>query len=129
MSTASIGFDGTFASPRRSSGARSPRLRLTRRGRAVLTGLTATPLVIAALVMAFAAGPAAATLDSADVSFEYVTVEAGQSMWQLAGELAPQADPREVIDRIVQLNQLESSDVYAGQQLALPLEYSGQISR
>jgi hypothetical protein len=129
MSTASIGFDGTFASPRRLPAARSPRLRLTRRGRAVFTGLAAVPLVIAALVLAFTAGPAAATLDAADANFEYVTVEAGQSMWQLAGELAPQADPREVIDRIVQLNQLESSDVYAGQQLALPLEYSGQNSR
>ena len=100
-----------------------PRLRLTRRGRAVLTSLAATPLVIAALVVALNGGTATASRDGSGVAFEYVTVAAGQSLWQLAGELAPQADPREVIDEVVQLNGLGSSDVYAGQQLAIPAEY------
>ena len=115
MSTAVIGHG--FA-PRPAA-----RLRLTQRGRRVIMTLAATPLVIGALVFALNGGMANATLESSGAAFQYVTVEAGQSMWQLAGELAPQADPREVIDEVVKLNGLDSSDVYAGQQLAIPAEY------
>ena len=97
-----------------------PRLRLTQRGRAVLTFLAATPLVIAALVFAINGGGATASLEGSDVPFEYVTVEAGQSMWQLAEELAPRSDPRDVIEQLVQFNQLSGSDISAGQQLAIP---------
>jgi len=118
MSTAAIGY-GFVAQPAQPA----PHLRLTKRGRAVITTLAATPLVIVALYFALNGGMANATLESAGGSFEYITVEAGQSMWQLASDLAPQADPREVIEQVVQLNGLESSDVYPGQQLAVPAEY------
>ena len=101
-----------------------PRLRLTKRGRAVLTTLAATPLVIAAFLFALNGGGATASLEGSDVAFQYVTVETGQSLWQLAEQLAPQADPREVIADIMQLNQLRSPDVYAGEQLAIPAEYT-----
>jgi hypothetical protein len=52
-----------------------------------------------------------------------VTVDSGQSLWQVAETLAPTADPRDVIADIMQLNQLESADVLAGQQLAIPAKY------
>ena len=97
-----------------------PRLRLTQRGRAVLTFLAATPLVIVAFVFAINGGGATASLEGSNVPFEYVTVEAGQSMWQLAEELAPRSDPRDVIAQLVQFNQLSGSDISAGQQLAIP---------
>ena len=116
MSTAvmSTGLGNTrFAAP-------APRLRLTKRGRGVLTFLAATPLVIAAFVFALNGGGATASLEGSTVPFEYVTVEAGQSLWQLAEELAPQSDPREVIARLVEFNQLGGTDVYAGQELAVP---------
>ena len=109
MSTATIAYAPT-----------APRLRLTQRGRAVLTVLVATPLVIAAFLFAINGGQATASLEGSNVPFEYVTVEPGQSMWQLAEELAPQSDPRDVIAQLVQFNQLSGSDVYAGQQLAVP---------
>lgn len=110
------------AAPRAASSraAASPRLRLTKRGRGVLTFLAAAPLVIAAFVFALNGGGATASLEGSNVAFEYVTVESGQTMWQLAEELAPQSDPRDVIAQIVQFNQLDGADVYAGQELAIP---------
>ena len=101
-----------------------PRLRITRRGRAVLTVLVAAPLVIAALIAGLAGGDARATLESSSASFEYLTVSPGQSLWSIAEELAPMADPREVVADIVALNQLRSGDVQAGERIAIPTEYA-----
>lgn len=101
-----------------------PRLRLTKRGRAVLTTLAALPLIASALVFGLNGGMATATSTSSSTAFQYVTVEAGQSLWQLALQVAPSADPREVISDVVHLNQLPNSDVQAGQRLAIPLRYS-----
>jgi hypothetical protein len=101
-----------------------PRLRLTRRGRAVLTILAATPLVAMALVLALNGGMAAANADLSTGTFQYVTVEPGQSLWQVAESIAPNADPRDVISDIVRLNQLDGSVVHPGEQLAIPTAYS-----
>ena len=107
------------------------RLRITRRGRAVLTAAAAVPLVVGALALALNGGLAAAdgsTLSGSGASdsattFDYVTIQSGQSLWQLAERIAPSADPREVIADIVNLNQLPSESVQPGQRLALPAEY------
>jgi len=103
------------AAPRRS------RLRLTRRGRVVLTLLLVAPVVLA-LVIAFFVGAGAAASSSAGASagFEYVTVQPGQSMWELALELAPASDPRDVIADIQRLNALTTSEVHPGQRIAVP---------
>ena len=74
------------------------RLRLTRRGRAVLMALVALPIVIGALVFALNGGGAAATGEQAHVTFHYVTVQSGDSLWSVAERLAPNADPRESPD-------------------------------
>jgi hypothetical protein len=100
------------------------RLRLTRRGRFVVTSLAAGPLVALALVTALNSGIATATTDASTGSFEYVTVTAGQSLWELAESIAPTADPREVISDIARLNQLESSEVHPGVRIAIPVKYS-----
>jgi hypothetical protein len=126
VSTATV--DGTFGPARRSAAhndARpaAPRLRLTKRGRGVLTTLAAAPLVIAALVFALNGGMATATLEGSSADLQYVTVDTGQSLWQVAETIAPNADPRDVIAAIMQLNRLESADVLAGQQLAIPTQY------
>ncbi|MCU1441506.1 MAG: hypothetical protein JWP85_2503 [Rhodoglobus sp.] len=102
----------------------APKLRLTQRGRAVLTVLAATPLVVAALLFALNGGGATASLEGSNVPFQYVTVESGQSLWQLAEEIAPRADPRDVIAEFVKLNALTSPDVFAGQELAIPAQYA-----
>jgi hypothetical protein len=107
--------------PHASSG--TTRLRLTRRGRIVFSTMAALPLVVGAFVVTINGGSAIAansgTLGSS--SFDYVTVSAGQSLWQLAESIAPEADPRDVIADIVALNQLSSATVEPGQRLALPL--------
>jgi hypothetical protein len=121
MSTATLGYGGYQL---RSSAPRPSRLRLTQRGRAFLFTLAATPLVVAALLFALNGGGATASLEGSDAAFQYVTVDTGETLWQLAEELAPAADPRDVIAEIVRLNQLESPDVYAGQQLAIPSQYA-----
>lgn len=103
--------------------ASTPRLRLTGRGRRFLTLLISLPLVVAAFWFAMNGGGAIATLGGSDAGFEYVTVEPGESLWQLAEQIAPQADPRDVIADVMQLNQLDSADVFAGQELAIPATY------
>ncbi|CAN5124760.1 hypothetical protein BH09ACT3_BH09ACT3_16160 [soil metagenome] len=114
MSTAVL---GTHVAPA------SPRLRLTPRGRMLLFLLVALPVVVAAVALVLGGGGAVATGEEGADSFQYVTVEAGQTLWQLATELAPSADPREVVSDIAHLNQLPSSDVHPGQRLAIPVQY------
>lgn len=103
-----------------------PRLRLTRRGRVVFTTLAATPFVFAALAFALNGGMATATVEqgSTDENLDSsVTVLAGQSLWQLAEEVAPGEDTREVVAQLLRANSLESAEVFPGQQLALPHQY------
>lgn len=111
-----------------------PPLRLTARGRAVLSVFGAIGLSIVMAVVIFGGASATASDESGSAesgsasfgsaAFDYVQVEAGQSLWQLAQSVAPDADPREVVYDIVKLNQLATSEVQPGQQLAIPLEYS-----
>ncbi|MGK9148569.1 LysM peptidoglycan-binding domain-containing protein [Plantibacter flavus] len=104
----------------------SGRLRLTRRGRVVFTTLAAIPLVIAVAVVGLSAGGAAANNASGGVSFTYVTVDPGESLWQLAESIAPDADPRDVIAEIMNLNQLSTAGVEPGQRLAIPQRYAAE---
>ena len=98
------------------------RLRITKRGRRVLTAAVALPLVIGALVAALNSGGAAAVAEGASNDFTYVTIAQGESLWQLAQEIAPNADPRDVVAEIVSLNQLHG-EVQAGQKIAIPAGY------
>ncbi|GAB2550925.1 hypothetical protein [Leucobacter ruminantium] len=104
----------------------SPKLRLTRRGRAVL-GALATVLVAAVLAfIAAIAAPQAQASNTAEGGgeFHYVVAQPGTSLWSVATELDPSMDPRDLVAEIVQLNQLEGSGVQAGQPIAVPLRYS-----
>lgn len=101
----------------------APRLRLTRRGRAVVGALALVP-AITVLGVALLDGPGAvATGEPVTGDYSYATVQTGESLWQLAESIAPEADPRVVIDDIVALNQLSGSSVEAGQRLAIPTQY------
>lgn len=102
----------------------APRLRLTTRGRVVLMTLAALPLVIAALLFSLNSGDAAATSEPNESAFVYVDVNAGQSLWNIAETHAPGHDPREVVAQLIELNQLPSADVFAGQELAIPSSFS-----
>ena len=129
MSTATAHFGSTdtisgiaSTAPRLRSTA--PRLRLTRRGRRLITTLVAVPLVVGALFTILNGGSATATASGSTAPLEYVSVEYGQSLWQLAESIAPEADPRDVVSDILTFNQLESSVLTPGQQLAVPVQYS-----
>lgn len=98
------------------------RLRITTRGRRVLIGLVALPLVIAVLATALNSGGAVATGEGAANDFTYVTIAEGENLWQLAQEIAPAADPRDVVAEIVSLNNLQG-EIQAGQKIAIPAGY------
>lgn len=103
------------------------RLRLTRRGRAVLTSLVALPLAGAIAWSMLGASSAVAAPDDATTqgaSFATVTVGPGETLWAIASEVAPAADPRDVVDAIKRLNALDSAMLMAGQRLAIPAQYS-----
>ncbi|MDQ0734257.1 LysM peptidoglycan-binding domain-containing protein [Arthrobacter agilis] len=98
-------------------------LSLTRRGRLVLVGLPIA-LGVAALILlgAFLTSQAQAgeSLPAPAAAVE-VSVAAGESLWDLALRYAPDRDPRDVVAEMVELNDLRSSVVQAGQDIAVPV--------
>ena len=107
--------------------ARAPRpapLRLTRRGRLVFFGM---PLILLAALLLSLSGFFNAPAKAADSASELsltptvsVTVQPGDSLWGIAGAVAPERDPRDVVADIVQLNNLAAARVVPGQQLFVP---------
>ena len=73
--------------------------------------------VFSATVLPFSAN---ASSEQVSVEFTYVTVSAGDSMWDLASKYGHGMDPRDWIAEAVALNNLQSTNLQAGQQLALP---------
>lgn len=102
------------------------RLRITVRGRRLLAGVIALPVAALAMMGVLSGGAAIASHEvgaSAD-TFETVTVMPGDSLWSIAADVAPQADPRDVILAISDLNNLGDAALRAGQSIAIPAEYS-----
>jgi Tfp pilus assembly protein FimV len=108
------------------SAASGTRLRLTRRGRRVVAGVAALPVVVALCAAAIGGGAALASRESGapSGSFTTVTVGAGDSLWSIAEQVAPASDPRDVVDAIVQLNALDGVTVTPGERISIPAEYS-----
>lgn len=93
-------------------------VRLTRRGRVVLVCF----LLVLALGVSFLVlrTSSVATNQSGDLRYRTVVVEPGQTLWQLAREADPGADPRVTISRIMKFNALSSPVVQPGQRIAVP---------
>lgn len=107
--------------------ARGTRLRLTRRGRLVFTSVVALPVAAMLAFSVLGAGSAAAARDdmaAQSATFATVTVFPGETLWGIAGDIAPAADPRDVVDAITRLNALDSAQLVAGQRLAIPAQYA-----
>jgi hypothetical protein len=102
----------------------APRLHLTRRGRGVIGVLLAAPVAIVLALSALSGTAAQAGSTAPTTSFDYITVASGESLWDLAAWVAPEADPREVVSALIDLNRLGSGDVQPGQRLAIPVAYS-----
>lgn len=105
---------------RRTTTAPRSQVRLTRRGRLVVLALAF--LVVAAAAVWLAAGSAATREDGGAPAVEVVTVAPGDTLWAIASDAAAQSgdDVRSMMEHIQQLNTLDSSLVYAGQQLRVP---------
>ncbi|WP_309066970.1 LysM peptidoglycan-binding domain-containing protein [Microbacterium sp.] len=122
---APVTIDITATLAARRASAATTRLRLTTRGRRVLLGLAATPLVAGIVASVLAGGSALASGEQAEpVVFETVTVLPGDTLWSIAAEAAPGVDPREVVEDIIRLNNLPSGMVQAGSEIAIPVEYA-----
>lgn len=100
------------------------RLRLTARGRRVLLALASAPVAAGIAFSALAGGSALASGEQSTASFETVTVMPGDTLWSIAADAAPDADPREVVDAIMRLNSLPSGMIQTGTALAIPAEYA-----
>lgn len=104
--------------PTRAAAARRYPIRLTRRGRLVLVGLLAAVAIVGSM---FLGGVSLAGSRAAHPPVRYVTVMPGQTLWAIAGEVAPQADRRDTVARILELNAMPSSALQAGQRIAVPV--------
>jgi Tfp pilus assembly protein FimV len=114
-------FSAPTLAPRRSAGtgAGTGAVRLTRRGRVVV--------VVAALLIAFAvgvfvtaAGSVATLSPGSPAPTRIVQVGSGDTLWEIASQLADDGDVRPMMEQIKQLNALDSADLQAGQRLVVP---------
>ncbi len=93
-------------------------LRLTRRGRLVLT---MTSLLAAAVAFVGLAGPVTADEPGGPPpATASVVVGPGDSLWEIARQAAPGSDTRGVIAEIRRLNDLEGGAIAVGDRLVVP---------
>jgi LysM repeat protein len=90
-------------------------LRLTRRGvvASVIGLLVAGGLLL--LVAYLSAGPTATA--PATLPGSVVTVQPGDTLWSIAGQVAPGHDPRRVVEQLREVNHLSSVSLTPGQTL------------
>lgn len=102
------------------------KLRLTRRGRRLLTGLVMLVIVISAmLIWTGVAGGAQAPGPGAPARSVYqgmtqIVVQPGQTLWSIAAAVDPSADPRTAVQQISEVNALTGAQIEAGQLLWVP---------
>lgn len=95
------------------------RMRLTRRGRAVLAGIA-----LAAVLCAGSVAGQALAQPSEPTAYEIVAVTSGQTLWGIASDLAEARGDRDVRDVVLELqriNGLTSGSLQAGQSLRVPI--------
>ena len=100
-------------------------VRLTRRGRLVITGMAVLLVAAGSVALAGAAratghSGAQARPGTAGTAITKVEVRPGQSLWTLAEAYDPNADTRQVIQEILQLNSMSTDQVQPGQVLWMP---------
>lgn len=106
--------------------ARPAPVRLTRRGRGVVAGLVlALTAAVVVLIWLAAAGGATAADRGLPARAAYqglaqVVVRPGQTLWSIAAAAEPSADPRVVIQQIIETNALSGATIHAGQLLWVP---------
>lgn len=94
-------------------------VRLTRRGRVVVVLLALAAVLLAGLVVA--SGSVATGEAGMPEPTRVVQVGPGDTLWGIAAEVAEDGDVRAMIQRIEDLNALDSAMVVSGQRLVVPL--------
>lgn len=94
-------------------------VRLTRRGRLVVL-LLGLALALSAAVW-LAAGSVASD-QSGVVQVEVVTVTPGETLWDIASDAAAGGDVAAMMQRIRELNTLDSNMLVVGQEVRVPLD-------
>jgi hypothetical protein len=107
------------ASPPQHAPAGAP-LRLTRRGRIVVRLLGGAGLLLVVAVGVLGGPSALAGPERGQVPVTQHVVMPGETLWGIAGEVAPGADRRETVAQIMELNGLASAEVMAGTRLSVP---------
>ncbi|QNN52281.1 LysM peptidoglycan-binding domain-containing protein [Nocardioides mesophilus] len=94
-------------------------VRLTRRGRLVLTVLFLGLALVALTVL----GPTSAATGEAGTPepTRTVMVQQGDTLWGIASSVAAPGEVREMVHHIEQLNALSGAGVYVGQEIAVPV--------
>jgi hypothetical protein len=109
------------------TGKSSHSIRLTRRGRIVFGALGASVLTAVLLAGGFSVtNSAVASQSQSQTEFGYVLPAYGDSLWSIAEQLDPSADPRDLVYEIHQLNNLSGSDVDVNEPVAVPLRYADE---
>lgn len=98
---------------------RSHPLSVYRRRRLALAGALLVALALASVLLDALAGARSGDDRPRPVAEVAVVVEPGDTVWSIAAEVAPGADPRPVVDAIAEAN--GGSALVAGQRLVLAL--------
>ncbi|MEU4294413.1 LysM peptidoglycan-binding domain-containing protein [Kribbella sp. NPDC026596] len=101
--------------------AEAPALRLTRRGRMLLTALSV--IVFGSAIVVLGLRMAGVLEPGPDFSRTVpVQVAPGQTLWSIAQDTNPAQDPGTVVEKIADLNKLSSpADIVPGQTLQIPI--------
>jgi hypothetical protein len=100
-------------------------LRLTRRGRLVMTVLAVLCVTVAVLMSILLASGGAQAANHGQSGGAYqgmhqIVVGPGQTLWSIASAAEPTADPRAVVQQIMSVNALTGTSIQAGQLLWVP---------
>ncbi|MDA0274074.1 MAG: LysM peptidoglycan-binding domain-containing protein [Actinobacteria bacterium] len=95
-------------------------MRLTRRGRRLLTAISlAIVLSVSLPALVNMAGASNTSMGNQQLT-NWVTVQSGDTLWEIARSISPDRDPREVVWEIKQINAL-SDGLIAGERIRIPV--------
>ncbi len=89
----------------------------------MLTAISLSLVVLAWLAIAARGAQAAEGGQSPGAVYQNLTsvvVHPGQTLWSIASQAEPTADPRAVMQQIIELNALHGTNVVPGQRLWVP---------
>jgi hypothetical protein len=98
---------------------RAPQVRLTRRGRLVVF---MTALLMALTLGVLWGGGSVATEEAGADATLVVQVAPGDTLYDIAARVTTDGDVAATVEEIEDLNRLDTSVVYAGQKLRVPVE-------